>query len=69
MVEWEALGFQIIDTVANGKQAQEQAEKNMPDLIVSDISMPVMDGFDFIEEIRKKKSENLCDTHFFLCEL
>ena len=54
MVEWEALGFQIIDTVANGKQAQEQAEKNMPDLIVSDISMPVMDGFDFIEEIRKK---------------
>ncbi len=54
MVEWEALGFQIIDTAANGKQAQEQAEKNMPDLIVSDISMPVMDGFDFIEEIRKK---------------
>ena len=54
MVEWEALGFQIIDTAANGKQAQEQAEKNMPDLIVSDISMPVMDGFDFIEEIRKR---------------
>lgn len=53
MVDWEALGFQIINTAANGKQAQEMAQKNMPDLIVSDISMPVMDGFDFIEELRK----------------
>ncbi len=55
MVEWEALGFQIIDTVANGKQAQEQAEKNMPDLIVSDISMPVMDGFDFYRGNQEEK--------------
>lgn len=52
MVEWDSLGFQIIDTAANGKRALEISQKNIPDLIVSDISMPVMDGFDFIEELK-----------------
>ena len=48
IVDWNAMGFQLTDTAANGKSALEIAEKEMPDLIVSDISMPVMDGFDFI---------------------
>ncbi|MDO4275182.1 MAG: response regulator [Eubacteriales bacterium] len=53
MVEWDSVGFQIIDTAANGKRALEISQKNIPDLIVSDISMPVMDGFDFIEALKE----------------
>lgn len=53
IVDWNAMGFQLTDTAANGKSALEIAEKEMPDLIVSDISMPVMDGFDFIEALKK----------------
>lgn len=53
IVDWNAMGFQLTDTAANGKNALEIAEKEMPDLIVSDISMPVMDGFEFIEALKK----------------
>ncbi len=53
LVNWEMLGFQIIGTAANGKKALSLFEKYRPQLIISDISMPVMDGLDFIETIRK----------------
>jgi YesN/AraC family two-component response regulator len=40
----------------NGKQGINLAEKNIPDLIISDITMPVMDGFEMCKVLQKKKS-------------
>lgn len=40
-------------TTSNGKEAFEQARKHNPDLIVSDIMMPEMDGFELCEQLRK----------------
>ncbi len=37
----------IISTASNGKEAWEMIEKEAPDLVISDIMMPVMDGFEF----------------------
>jgi len=41
----------------NGAKALRSAKKYIPDLILSDIKMPVMDGFEFIEKLRE--NENL----------
>lgn len=54
LVDWKALGFRIIGTASNGKTALAIAQKEHPDLIITDISMPVMDGFDLIETLQKK---------------
>jgi len=43
-------GFQII-TAENGKAALEILENDKPDLILSDIDMPVMNGFEFCEAV------------------
>ncbi|WP_017296014.1 response regulator transcription factor [Geminocystis herdmanii] len=37
----------------NGKNALDLAIKYLPDLIISDIMMPYMDGYEFLENLRK----------------
>ena len=44
-------GYQV-DTARNGKQALESARNSPPDLVVSDILMPVMDGYTLCREWR-----------------
>ncbi len=46
----EQAGFQVI-TAENGKKALKSLERHNPDLILSDIEMPEMDGFAFCEAV------------------
>lgn len=39
---------------SNGKEALELYEEKKPDIILSDIHMPIMDGIEFIKKVRKK---------------
>jgi len=39
--------------VKNGQQGLEQLEENEFDLIVSDLEMPIMDGWTFIKNVRQ----------------
>jgi two-component system, OmpR family, alkaline phosphatase synthesis response regulator PhoP len=42
-----------VDTANNGVQALEKIRANRPDLIVSDVMMPEMDGFELLSTIRR----------------
>lgn len=42
-----------VKTAANGKLGKESALKEIPDIIVSDIMMPVMDGNEMCRELKK----------------
>ena len=48
--EWH--GCQVLEA-SNGKQGLELAAAERPDLIISDCLMPVMDGFQFLHELKK----------------
>lgn len=41
-------------TATNGKDALEIFDKNQVDCILSDINMPIMNGIEFVKEIRKR---------------
>jgi len=51
----ESKGFQTI-SAPNGIQALTEARINHPDLILLDIMMPHMDGYEFIRTFRKENS-------------
>lgn len=44
---FEKMGYQVY-TASNGKDALEIAKREVPELIISDINMPIMDGWGFI---------------------
>lgn len=46
-----ALGYEIL-TASNGLEALEQAQAQEPDMIVLDLIMPKMDGFETLKELR-----------------
>lgn len=49
----------IIETAQNGKAAIEQFEQFQPDIILLDVMMPVMDGFEAAQHIRKIATKEL----------
>ncbi|MEG2017065.1 MAG: response regulator [Clostridium sp.] len=50
-INWEALGFKVVGDGENGKDALEKAEKLQPDIVLTDIKMPFMDGLELVEQL------------------
>lgn len=53
MVNWEELGFEIIGEAANGQQGLELIIKSKPEIVITDIKMPVMDGLEMMRLVLK----------------
>ncbi|SFJ84340.1 two-component system, response regulator YesN [Paenibacillus sp. UNC496MF] len=45
-IDWREHGFALTGDYANGRDAWEAIEQRKPDLVISDISMPFMDGLE-----------------------
>ncbi|MBN2105098.1 response regulator [bacterium] len=52
----ERMGYEV-RIAFNGQEALELWENYQPDLIISDIRMPKMNGFELANAIRKKKAD------------
>jgi two-component system chemotaxis response regulator CheY len=50
------MGATSIADAANGRAALEKLEANVPDIVLTDIGMPEMNGLEFIEQARTKYS-------------
>lgn len=56
-IEWDELGFCVVGEARNGKQALAILAKEQIDLVVTDIRMPVMDGLELVDHIKKMEIE------------
>lgn len=53
IINWEDTDFRIVYSASNGKDALDKYTGIKPDLIITDIQMPIIDGLDLIEEVQK----------------
>jgi two-component system response regulator YesN len=63
LIDWEACGFRIVGEADNGEDALELIKRVQPDLVITDIRMPVIDG---LELIRCVTAENIANPYFII---
>ncbi len=51
-IDWSGLGFALSGTAENGVEALELAEQLHPDVVLTDIKMPYMDGLELCRRLR-----------------
>lgn len=54
MIDWSGEGFELVATATNGKLGLAAYETHHPELIITDIQMPVMDGLAMMRAIREQ---------------
>lgn len=52
-LDWESMGLVIIGHAANGVEALEMAEELSPDIVMTDIKMPYMDGLTLCKKLKE----------------
>jgi DNA-binding NarL/FixJ family response regulator len=60
-------GIEVCGEAANGREALEFVQKNKPDLVILDLTMPEMDGFEATRAIREASPETevlILTVHF-----
>ncbi|OIO32455.1 MAG: hypothetical protein AUJ70_05500 [Candidatus Omnitrophica bacterium CG1_02_40_15] len=62
-IRLEQEGF-IVITASDGEKGVKFAELEMPDLILLDIMMPIVDGYSCLKEIRR--IQKIKDTHVLM---
>ena len=53
-INWEELGFSVVGYADNGIKALEMIEESQPDVVMTDIKMPYMDGMELCSHIRRE---------------
>lgn len=56
-IESSGLNVRIAGTFSNGRDALEYCKSNPPKIVFTDITMPIMDGIQLIEELRKLNAQ------------
>ena len=52
-IPWEKYGFEVAGTASNGKEAWEIIQNNRPDVLISDIRMPFMNGLELVKLLKE----------------
>ncbi|CDN44758.1 MULTISPECIES: response regulator transcription factor [Paenibacillus] len=52
MIDWEACGYEVCAEAEDGEEALRMIGEHAPDLVITDIRMPVLSGLELIRSVR-----------------
>lgn len=53
-IPWDELGAEWVGEAMNGEDGLEVIRRTLPDIVITDLYMPVMSGLDMMEQLRKE---------------
>lgn len=56
VINWEENGFVLVGEAANGLEAMQLVQEKKPDIVITDIKMPGMDGIELIRQLRQQST-------------
>ncbi len=54
MIDWNSHGFEVVGEAGEGEEALSKIRQLAPDIVITDIKMPGMDGIQLIRKIREE---------------
>lgn len=57
LLDWDRMNIELLTNARNGVEALDVIEKENPDIVMTDIKMPLMDGLELAEESKKRFGE------------
>ena len=58
-IDWASLGFELVAEATNGKEALTKIHDLRPDVIISDVKMPIMDGVRLVEALYEERYDGI----------
>lgn len=58
LINWEQYDVNLIGSCSNAIEAMDIVLQNKPDIIITDIKMPVMNGIEFIKQVKSQGIES-----------
>ncbi|WEK53032.1 MAG: response regulator transcription factor [Candidatus Cohnella colombiensis] len=59
LIPWEKFGFEIVGEAKDGEEALSLIEQYKPDVVITDIRMPVLDGLQLIQAVRQSSGNTI----------
>ena len=59
LIDWPSYGYQLVGTAINGRQGLALLNEKRPDLVITDIKMPVMDGLAMIRAAQEQNADTV----------
>lgn len=57
IIPWSENGMDVVGLAKNGKEAVELYDKHLPDVVITDIKMPIIDGLELLKILKGKRKD------------